>query len=81
LRASDFPRALDARFSLRGVAGGIEFVPESTGKPRLVTRDMVRRVFDEYGASRSLTPGHYQSITFDASYLLAVIDRYNRRKA
>ena len=70
-----------ASFSLRVVAAGIEFVPESTGKPRLVTREMVRRVLDEYRASRSLSPGHYQSITFHASYLLAIIDRFNRSNA
>ena len=70
-----------ASFSLRLVATGIEFVPASTGKPRLVTREMVRRVLDEYRVSRSLSPAHYQSITFDASYLLAIINRFNRRNA
>ena len=70
-----------ASFSLRVVRAGIEFVPTSTAKPRLVTREMVRRVLDEYGNSRSLTPSHYHSITFDASYLLAIISRYNRQNA
>jgi hypothetical protein len=70
-----------ASFTLRVVGAGIEFVPISTGKRRFVTREMIRRVLDEYASSRSLTAGHYQSITFDASYLLAIISRYDRRNA
>lgn len=66
-------------FSLKVIPTGIEFVPESTGEPRRVSTEMVQLVYDEYTRSQSLRPSHYQAITFDASYLLALIDLYVRR--
>jgi hypothetical protein len=65
-----------ATFTLRVVPRGIEVTPASSGKPRLVSREMIQLVLDEYERSRNLTPGQYQAITFDASYLLVVIARY-----
>lgn len=37
---------------------------------------MIQKVCEEYQQSLSIRPGHYQKITFDASYLLALIDRF-----
>ena len=70
-----------AAFHIRVLPAGLEITPESTRKPRLVSRDVVERVLGEYYTTRSLTPARYQAITFDASYLLALIDRFNRQQA
>lgn len=67
-----------AKFTVQVLPGGIEITPRSSGKSRLVNREMVQRVCNEYERSRSTSPGHYQSITFDASYLLALINRYQQ---
>lgn len=70
-----------ARFTVHVVPAGLEITPASSGKTRLVSREIVQRVCDEFERSRSERPGHYQEITFDASYLLAIIDRYRRAES
>jgi hypothetical protein len=67
-----------AGFEVHVVPAGLEITPESTRKPRLVSRDTVQMVLNEYERTRSTRPGKYQHITFDASYLLALVDRYIR---
>lgn len=68
-----------AAFHIRRIPGGLEVTPESTRKPRIISQDTVQRVLDVYCASGSLSPSRYQGITFDASYLLAVITRITRQ--
>lgn len=68
-----------AQFTVRVLPTGIEVTPVSSGKPRLIPTAMIGRVCDVYLHSRSLKPGDYQDITFDASYLLALIELYSRR--
>ncbi|MHB8878693.1 MAG: hypothetical protein ACYC8T_33760 [Myxococcaceae bacterium] len=68
-----------AAFSLRVLPDGIEFTPLSSGKPRRILREMVQSVCEEYRRSGSIKPGDYLSVTFDASYLLALIARHERR--
>jgi plasmid stabilization system protein ParE len=68
-----------AVFTVRVLPAGVEITPVSTRKPRLVAREVVDRVCEEYSRSHSMQPGHYQAITFDASYLLALISRYLER--
>jgi hypothetical protein len=70
--------ARGAAFTLRVLPVGIEITPESSGEARLVPREKVGRVCAEFQRLRSTKPGDYQAITFDASYLLAVIDLYER---
>ena len=65
-------------FKLRVVPEGIEFTPESSGQSRVVSRDIVQRLCDEFTISRSFRPGEYASVSFDASYLLALIDGFER---
>jgi hypothetical protein len=67
-----------ATFTLHALPTGIEITPRSTGTSRFIARHMVQRVCDEYQRSRSRRPGDYQKITFDASYILAVILRHLR---
>ena len=63
-------------FSLAVLADGIEFTPASSGKPRpLLTHD-IQRICDEYCRTKSVQPKDYQGITFNASYVLTLIEMY-----
>ena len=70
-----------AAFTVRVLPRGIEVTPESSGNPRIVPRAAIQLVIEEYEQSRNLQPGQYQSITFDASYLLGIIAHYLREEA
>lgn len=65
-----------ATFTVRVLEHGLEVTPQSSGRPRIVPRETIQVVIDEYERSRNLQPGQYQSITFDASYLLSIIAHY-----
>jgi hypothetical protein len=69
-----------AEFSVHVVPGGLEITPESSRKRRFVSREMLQMVLDEYDRTRSVRPGKYHHITFDSSYLLALVDRYVRER-
>jgi hypothetical protein len=69
--------ARGAEFTLRVLPAGVEITPTSSGEPRLVSREIVQAVCDEYLQSQSLRPSDYKDVSFDASYLLAVIGRYS----
>lgn len=51
---------------------GIEITP-STGKPRMISRSEIDRFCAAYSKTRS--PTEYHDITFNSSYLLAIINR------
>lgn len=72
-------RARGAVFTLRVLDSGLEVTPESTGRPRVIAPAVIEQVCFEFLQIRSTKPGDYQSITFDASYLLVLIERYLRR--
>jgi hypothetical protein len=57
---------------------GLAVTPASSGNQRVIAPRVMEQVCSEFAQTRSLKPGDYQSITFDASYLLTVIDRYLR---
>ena len=65
-----------ALFSVRVLPQGIEVTPASSGTPRTISRETIQLVIDQYEQSRNLQPGQYQSITFDASYLLGIISHF-----
>jgi hypothetical protein len=67
------------RFRAIGTSNGIEITPASSGQPRQISRGMIQRVCDEFEQSKSMKPADYHAITFDASYLLAIIDGFRRR--
>jgi hypothetical protein len=43
-----------------------------------VSAERIQRVCDEFAQSKSIKPGDYQTITFDASYLMALVDGFLR---
>jgi hypothetical protein len=67
-----------ARFRVRVVDNGLEFTPLSTEQPRGHTRAYVQRVLDRFHATGSLSTADYQ-FTVNASYQLALIDRFLQR--
>jgi hypothetical protein len=70
-----------ATFTVRVLPRGIEVTPESSGTPRIVSHETIQLVITQYEQSRNLQPGQYQSITFDASYVLGIIAHYLREQA
>lgn len=65
-----------AGFRIRSGEAGLEITPESSGLTRVVKEGRIQQFLEEYRRSHSKTAGHYQDVTFDASYLLAVIALY-----
>jgi hypothetical protein len=55
--------------------------PESSGTPRIISPEIIQLVIEQYEQSRNLQPGQYQSITFDASYLLGIIAHFLQEQA
>ncbi|MDB6137899.1 MAG: hypothetical protein JWO94_971, partial [Verrucomicrobiaceae bacterium] len=60
-------------FSVAVSEGCIVFTPQTTNKSRRQTNDRIEAVCREFNASGSLRPGNYADISFDASYILALI--------
>jgi hypothetical protein len=71
-------RVRGAGFSVRILAEGLEITPESSGEPRLVRREGIEIVLDEYHRSSSLQPADYHEITWDSSYLLTLVEPTSR---
>lgn len=67
-----------AQFTVRVVDNGLEFTPLSTDRPRRHTRAYVQRVLDRFQETGSLSTADYQ-FTVNASYQLALIDRFLQR--
>jgi hypothetical protein len=67
--------ARKAAFRIRVNLAGLEITPEATGKSRTVPTSRIRRFLDEYNESRVRRPGHYHEITFDSSYLVAILSQ------
>ena len=65
-----------AGFSFSVIPEGLEITPESSGNPRLVQRSRIELFLEEYDRTRSTRKRDYQEISFDASYLLAILARY-----
>ena len=65
-----------AAFSIRVVPEGLEITPASSGTPRVVRREKIQSVLDEYERSGSTRTTDYLTVTFDSSYLLALINCY-----
>lgn len=65
--------ARGAAFQVSARPTGLEVTPESTGRSRTVPVSRISQFLEEYSTSGVERPGHYQDITFDASYLLAIL--------
>ena len=62
-------------FNVRATPDGIEIIPASKHLRR-VSREKIQRLCNEYTHSKSMKPGDYKAVSFDASYLLAVVDGF-----
>ena len=69
-------RARRAAFSICVVPEGLQITPASSGTPRFVGREKIQSVLDEYIRLGSIRPTDYLTVTFDSSYLLALISLY-----
>lgn len=68
--------ARGAIFTVLALPTGLQITPASSGESRLVSREMVHKVCEENQRLGSTRPVDYQAISFDASYLLALLQRY-----
>ncbi len=68
--------ARNAVFRVDAGPDRLEIIPSSSGKPRKVNREVLDRVCARYESNGSLAPKDYQDITFDSSYLVALIRRH-----
>ena len=59
---------------------GLVYIPLSTGIPRRHDHKWLKRVCDEFSKTNSYKAGHYQHLSKNASYALAVIKRYLNRE-
>lgn len=60
-------------FMLRVRDGGLEYVPESTGKARPDTWAQIERVLARFNKGGSLKPADYHDITRNSSYFIATL--------
>lgn len=60
-------------FMLRVRDGGLEYVPESTGKARPDTWAQIERVLGRFNKGGSLKPADYHDITRNSSYFIATL--------
>ena len=65
----------EASFTLKMTPTGVTFTP-ATGKTRPVSTADLQKVSAHFAKTGSFRPGDYQSISFHASYLLAMIDQF-----
>jgi hypothetical protein len=66
-------RAHQRRFSIEVVEKGIEYTPESSGKPRLQRWSWIERVLDRFNDTGALQPSEYRDLTVHASYILSIL--------
>jgi len=67
------------KFKVRVVDDGLEFTPHISKKPRHHSRQYVDGVLDHFEQSGSFMVTQYSGYTANASYMLALIDRYVKR--
>jgi hypothetical protein len=65
-------------FTVMSTPDGIEIPRASSRKPRHVSFGRIQGVCEDFLRSKSMKPADYHTITFDASYLLAIIDGLQR---
>ena len=60
-------------FTVHASLDRIEYIPDSSGHPRPDSWERIALVIDRYNETRSKLPGDYQDLTYDASYVLALL--------
>lgn len=66
---------LKRRFTVSATESGLVFVP-STNKPRVHEMKWLSRVCTQFNKTESFRPSNYAHFTVNASYTLALIDKY-----
>ena len=61
-------------FTVRVLPDGVSITP-STGKERLVSWSMMENILERFRELRSFTPVRYHDLTFDSSYVMAILRR------
>lgn len=59
-------------FVVRVLPDGVSITP-STGKERLVSWTMMQNILERFRELRSFTPVRYHDLTFDSSYIVAIL--------
>ena len=65
-----------AKFTVEVIDAGLEFIPLATGKPRLHRMPYVKGVLEIFNKNQSFVVRDYNHYTVNASYQLALIQRY-----
>jgi hypothetical protein len=61
------------QFRFRILPTGLEYTPSATDRPRRQDWKHVAAVLDRFNKTGSFEPGQYQDVTYNASYVLAVL--------
>jgi hypothetical protein len=62
-------------FTVRVTESGLEYTPESSGKPRPDSWSRIERFLDRYNEIRSTRTAEYHEVTHHSSYLMAILRR------
>jgi hypothetical protein len=73
-------RAGRSTFTLLVEGDTLEFIPVSTKKPRRHSRKYVDVVLDHFAESGSFVTTHYRALTANSTYMLTLIDLYQKEK-
>jgi hypothetical protein len=68
-------------FRIHVTEKGLVYIPGSTCRPRRHHHKWLKRVCEEFSRTNSFTAKHYHHLSKNASYALAVIQRYLTRAA
>ena len=66
-------------FKVAVIGSGIEITP-STGTPRMTDRAHMGELLNRLGQTGSFQPGKYVDVTFNASYVLALVKLWQARR-
>lgn len=71
-------RSMNKPFTVSVRQNGLEYLPHSTVKPRLNDWQAIQKVLKQFNKTQSFKTSDYDEITQNASYLLAVVDIYQK---
>ncbi|MDP9317217.1 MAG: hypothetical protein M3R24_41235 [Chloroflexota bacterium] len=71
-------RAQGKPFTVTVTKSGFQYVPSSTKKRRTNTYKAIESVLDRFASLGSYQPGQYNDLTVNASYLLAIIELFEK---
>ncbi len=71
-----FTRSQKKPFTVAVTSRGFEYTPASSGVPRINQFNYIQRVLDHFHQTQSFHPSDYTDITYNASYLLTILEMY-----